>query len=62
MNIEEKLLIYASVAGRLRGVISGMLKFRSDELPPSIKKILEEALESAEGELDIPKEERTLPL
>lgn len=48
MSLEETALAYASVSGRLRGVISGILKWSSDEISPSVKKTLEEALKQAE--------------
>jgi hypothetical protein len=54
MSLKKTALAYASVAGRLRGVISGILKYNSDEISPTIKKTLEEALEWSENELDIP--------
>jgi len=60
MNIEETALTYASVTGRLRGVISGILKWSSDEISPSVKKTLEEALKYAEDKLEIPEEDRRL--
>ena len=60
MSIEETALRYASVTGRLRGVISGILKYRNDELTPSVKESLEEALKFAEEELDIPEGDRRL--
>jgi hypothetical protein len=60
MNLEETALAYASVTGRLRGVISGILKWSSDEISPSVKKTLEEALKYAEDKLEIPEEDRRL--
>lgn len=60
MSIEETALTYASVTGRLRGVISGILKWSSDEISPSVKKTLEEALKYAEDKLEIPEENRRL--
>jgi len=60
MSIEETALSYASVTGRLRGVISGILKWSSDEISPSVKKTLEEALKYAEDKLEIPEEDRRL--
>ena len=60
MSIEETTLTYASVTGRLRGVISGILKWSSDEISPSVKKTLEEALKYAEDKLEIPEEDRRL--
>jgi len=60
MNLEKTSLAYASVTGRLRGVISGILKWSSDEISPSVKKTLEEALKYAEDKLEIPEEDRRL--
>jgi len=60
MSLEETALAYATVSGRLRGVISGILKWSSDEISPSVKKTLEEALKQAENELGIPEEDRRL--
>jgi hypothetical protein len=60
MNLEETALAYASITGRLRGVISGILKWSSDEISPSVKKTLEEALKYAEDKLEIPEEDRRL--
>ena len=60
MSLEETALAYASITGRLRGVISGILKWSSDEISPSVKKTLEEALKYAEDKLEIPEEDRRL--
>ena len=60
MNLEKTSLAYASVTGRLRGVISGILKWSSDEISHSVKKTLEEALKYAEDKLEIPEEDRRL--
>ena len=48
MSLEETALAYASVSGRLRGVISGILKYSSDEISPRIKELLEKELKEAE--------------
>ena len=57
MNIENTSLKYASVAGHLQGVISGIIKYSDDEISPRIKRCLEEALQFSEKELDIPEED-----
>jgi len=60
MSLEKTALAYASVAGRLQGVISGILKYSSDEISPSVKRNLEKALKFAEDELESAKNDSTL--
>jgi len=52
MSLEKTTLAYASVAGKLQGVISGIVKYSSEEISPSIKKVLEIALKEAQEDLE----------
>jgi len=60
MSLEKTALAYASVSGRLMGVIKGILNYSEYEISPSVKKALEEALKYAEEELDNSKKDDTL--
>lgn len=60
MSIENTSLKYASVAGHLQGVISGIIKYSDDEISPRIKRCLEEALQFSEKKLNTSKEDRRL--
>jgi len=52
MSLEKTALAYASVSGRLMGVIKGILNYSENEISPSVKKVLEEALKYAEEDLE----------
>lgn len=52
MSLEKTALAYASVAGKLQGVISGIIKYSSDEVSPRIKEVLEIALKEAQEDLE----------
>ena len=60
MAIEELEMAYATVAGRLQGTISGIIKYSDDEISSRVKKTLEEALKFAEEELASVKKDSTL--
>ena len=60
MSLEKTALAYASASGRLMGVIKGILNYKEDEISPSVKKLLEEALEYAEEELENSKKDDIL--
>lgn len=48
MSLEKTALSYASVAGRLQGLISVIVQYSSDEISPRIKELLEKELKEAE--------------
>lgn len=52
MSVENLALAYASAAGVLQGTIQGILNHYVDEISPSVKKQLEDALKRTKEELE----------
>jgi len=60
MSVESIALAALSISGRLQGVIKGILHWDSEEISPSVKKTLEEALKWAEEEWENAKKDSIL--
>lgn len=60
MDLLNRTLVVASVIGRLQGVISGIIKYNSDEISPGIKQLLERELKISVEELEKLKKNNTL--